>query len=218
MKINKKNILTTSVILPFIVLFLMWFTNKQQNDRQYAEDLAVRFDETMRASYPMLAVTTTALYRRADMWEQNATEAYENYPHEYKEAFKYLNSQSFNTYQGQFIIRDIEVYHFFLSSVGFDYLYHGGDLRKKESQAFAKILYAYQNPHDPLEMEYEELIDMLHEVKEALSESIKGLGKYKAECGDYDDWQNVDPMKYRHIHERYNSQKNWPFTFLNGKD
>jgi len=213
----KKKIIAGVIILPFVVLFAMWFVNKQQNERQYAEDLAVRFDETMKASYPMLAITTTALYRRADIWEQNATEAYKNYPREYKEALQYLNSQTFNTYQGAYIIRDIKVYSFFLSSVGFNYLLYGGDLRKKESQAFGKILYAYQNPKDPLEMEYEELIESLHKVKDALSESIAELAKYKASCGEYDDWRNVNPMKYQHIHERYNSKKNWPFTFLNSK-
>jgi hypothetical protein len=213
----KKKIIAGVIILPFVVLFAMWFVNKQQNERQYAEDLAVRFDETMKASYPMLAITTTALYRRADIWEQNATEAYKNYPREYKEALQYLNGQTFNTYQGAYIIRDIKVYSFFLSSVGFNYLLYGGDLRKKESQAFGKILYAYQNPKDPLEMEYEELIESLHKVKDALSESIAELVKYKASCGEYDDWRNVNPMKYQHIHERYNSKKNWPFTFLNSK-
>ena len=146
----KKKIIAGVIILPIVVLFAMWFVNKQQNERQYAEELAVRFDETMKASYPMLAITTTALYRRADIWEQNATEAYKNYSREYKEAFQYLNGQTFNTYQGAYIIRDIKVYSFFLSSVGFNYLLYGGDLRKKESQAFGKILYAYQNPKDPL--------------------------------------------------------------------
>lgn len=213
----KKKIIAGVIILPIVVLFTMWFVNKQQNERQYAEDLAVRFDETMKASYPMLAITTTALYRRADIWEQNATEAYKNYPREYKEAFQYLNGQSFNTYQGAYIMRDIEVYHFFLSSVGFNYLYYGGDLRKKESQAFGKILYAYQNPKDPLEMEYEELIESIHKVKDALSESTAELAKYKAGCGEYNDWRNVNPMNYQHIHKRYNSKKNWPFTFLNSK-
>ena len=213
----KKKIIAGVIILPFVVLFAMWFVNKQQNERQYAEDLAVRFDETMKASYPMLAITTTALYRRADIWEQNATEAYKNYPREYKEALQYLNGQTFNTYQGAYIIRDIKVYSFFLSSVGFNYLLYGGDLRKKESQAFGKILYAYQNPKDPLEMEYEELIESLHKVKDALSESTAELAKYKTGCGEYDDWRHVNPTKYQHIHERYNSKKNWPFTFLNSK-
>ena len=213
----KKKIIAGVIILPIVVLFAMWFVNKQQNERQYAEDLAVRFDETMKASYPMLTITTTALHRRADIWEQNATEAYKNYSREYKEAFQYLNSQSFNTYQGAYIMRDIEVYRFFLSSVAFNYLYHGGDLREKESQAFGKILYAYQNPKDPLEMEYEELIESLHKVKDALSESTAELAKYKTGCGEYDDWRHVNPTKYQHIHERYNSKKNWPFTFLNSK-
>lgn len=213
----KKKIIAGVIILPIVVLFAMWFVNKQQNERQYAEDLAVRFDETMKASYPMLTITTTALHRRADIWEQNATEAYKNYSREYKEAFQYLNSQSFNTYQGAYIMRDIEVYRFFLSSVAFNYLYHGGDLREKESQAFNKILYAYQNPTDPLEMEYEELIESLHKVKDALSESTAELAKYKTGCGEYDDWRHVNPTKYQHIHERYNSKKNWPFTFLNSK-
>ena len=213
----KKKIIAGVIILPFVVLFAMWFVNKQQNERQYAEDLAVRFDETMKASYPMLAITTTALYRRADIWEQNATEAYKNYPREYKEALQYLNGQTFNTYQGAYIIRDIKVYSFFLSSVGFNYLLYGGDLRKKESQAFGKILYAYQNPKDPLEMEYEELIESLHKVKDALSESTAELAKYKTGCGEYDDWRHVNPTKYQHIHERYSSRKNWPFTFLNSK-
>lgn len=56
----KKKIIAGVIILPIVVLFAMWFVNKQQNERQYAEDLAVRFDETMKASYPMLTITTTA--------------------------------------------------------------------------------------------------------------------------------------------------------------
>ena len=215
---KKKKIIAIVIILPIVVLFLMWFVNKQQNERQYAEDLAVRFDETMKASCPMLAITTTALYRRAEMWEQNATEAYKNYPHEYKEAFQYLNSQSSRTYQASRFFIDIETYKFFLSSASFDHLYHGGDLRKKESEAFCKILYAYQTPTDPLEIEYEELIAKLHKAKEALSESIEVLSKYKAGCGELNDWRHVSPMKYNYIFERYKSKKNWPFTFLNSKD
>lgn len=70
-----KKIIIGIIALSIVILFMMWFVNKQQNESQYAADLAVRFDETMKASYQMLAITTTALYIRADMWEQNATEA-----------------------------------------------------------------------------------------------------------------------------------------------
>lgn len=191
-----KKIIIGIIALSIVILFMMWFVNKQQNESQYAADLAVRFDETMKASYQMLAITTTALYRRADMWEQNATEAYRNYPHEYKEAFQYLNIQASRTYQNSRALMDIETYRFFLTSASFDHLYHGGDMREKECQAFCKILFAYQNPRDPLEMEYEDLISTIHEAKEALSESIEVLSKYKADCGELNDWRHVSPMKY----------------------
>lgn len=214
---KKKIIIPIVIILPIVVLFLMWFVNKQQNERQYAEDLAVRFDDAMNASYKMLVLANEAYYQRADIWEHNATEAYKYYSREYQEAFAEMNRQAFNTYKGLSITRAISTYEFFLSSAACSFLYKGGDLRENEMRAFGQILYAKQNPRDPLEMEYEELIETLHKVKNALSESMVALSKYKETSGNIDDWRNVSPMKYQYIHERYRSKKNWPFTFLNSK-
>ena len=212
---KKKIIIGTIIALPVIVLFSMWFVNKLQNEKQYAEDLAVQYDETMKVTYRMLTVTTSALYRKAEILEQNATKAYKNYPFDYLEAFKYLNEQSFKTNNGACIIQDIEYYYWSRVSLAVGILQCGGNLRKKESQAVLKIEFAYQDLYNPYDMNYAELIDCLHNVKKSLSESLAELAKYQANSVGFDDWRFIDDWKYRDIFQRYESRKNWPFTFLN---
>lgn len=213
----KKGYIIGLILLPVIVLFTMWYVNKQLNEKQYAEDLAARFDDAMNASYPMLAVTNAAIYWRADMWEKNATDAYKYYPRDYQEAFQQMNIQTFNTERGIAVTRDILNYNFFIGSGAYGVLERGGDLRKEEVKAFRKLFYAYKHPDNPLEMEYEELINEIHEAKKALSESSEMLSKYKNESSNIDSWRYFEPIKYKDIHKRYNSRKNWPFNFIMNK-
>lgn len=214
MSTKKKIIIATIIALPVILLFSMWFVNKLQNEKHYAEDLAVRFDDAMKASYRMLAVTNSALYRKVEFLEQNATEAFKYYPSEYIKAFQYLNEEGVFT-NDRLYIRD---YMFSLPCYAGWTLRNGsGKLREKESRAVRQIEYARQTLNNPYDMEYVELVECLHDVKKALSESSIELAKYQIECGDFYEWRNFDDLKYRKIFQRYESRKNWPFTFLNRK-
>ena len=57
MKTQRKKSHTTIIVIASlatisIILFIMWFYNKQQNEKQFNESLAKGFDETMVQAYP----------------------------------------------------------------------------------------------------------------------------------------------------------------------
>ena len=97
---NKRIRVLFIILLPILVLFLMWSVNKYQNEKQLAEDLAERFDTTMKCSYQMLLVTLTALYNIAEVYEINAQKAYNYSPTDYKEVFRQLNIDYLNNESG----------------------------------------------------------------------------------------------------------------------
>lgn len=208
-------IIIAIVLIVAISLLSMWAINNRNNERQYNEDIAIRFDESMVASYPLLTNVSNALYIRTNMLENNAKAAQSINPYDYEETFRQLNVQFGSTENGRFMSYWLMAYRQFMVSATYGYLERGGKLRENESRAFRKLLYAYYNPEDPLEMEYDSLISECNKVKVMIAESMRDLAKYHKPETAIDAWTKIDPMKYSHMHKRYQEQKNWPFNFFN---
>ncbi len=212
---KKRNLLIGFAIITIVstILFVLWSINNYQNEKQLNEDLAVRFDESMEATYPFLLKVSDALYMRTNMLENNATVAINTPYDDYKETFRQLNSQYMDTENGHFMINWIMAFDAFYSSAVCGYLEGGGELRKKESKAFRKLLYAKENPSGALEMEYDSLIAECNKVKVALAESMRDLAKYNKPGTPLDASKDIDPSNYSYIFKRYYQRKNWPFNF-----
>lgn len=72
----------------------MWFYNKQQNEKQFNESLAKRFDETMVQAYPAVNYCAQAIYIQKDYLERNIMIAKNQNPYNYQSTFKYQNRQT----------------------------------------------------------------------------------------------------------------------------
>lgn len=200
------------LIIVGLSLYLLWSTNNANNERQLNEDLAERFDETMYITYPFLEKISEALYVRVDILEKNATYAHDNYPLDYKDAFRQLNIMSSDTEPGAFSEYWMKEYCDFFSSTAYGHLEGAGELRTKERSAFIKLYIAYSNPHGALDMDYDSLLQECKNIKIAIQESLRDLAKYRTTNKDINAWRYVQPMKYNHIFKRYYERKNWPFN------
>ena len=210
---NKRIRVLFIILLPILVLFLMWSVNKYQNEKQLAEDLAKRFDTTMKCSYQMLLVTLTALYNIAEVYEINAQKAYNYSPTDYKEVFRQLNIDYLNNESGKINTEKLYMYYCFRSSLAYGHLIHGGKYREEEVKAFNKIEYVYQELEFQPNMEYEELILNLHRTKILLNESLETIKKYKNNDYNYNSWRFPETSS-KDIFGRYHSRENWPFNIF----
>lgn len=200
MKTQRKKSHTTIIVIASlatisIILFIMWFYNKKQNEKQFNESLAKRFDETMVQAYPAVNYCAQAIYIQKDYLERNAMIAKNQNPYNYQGTFKYLNRQTRLDdifYARQYI-------NSFKTGLIYSILTSGGNLRKKETEAFVDIIYAIDKPEYPADMDPNSLIIKFNQIKIELTENLKTLSKYYVPGISMDAWRSVDDMKHAHI-------------------
>lgn len=216
-RISKTTKIGTGVVMIVAIsLFLMWAINRHNNEEMLNEGIAEMFDESMEASYPLLINSANAFYYRASKYEYNAQEAirYAKNLDEFQEVFTQLNRQSSNSLESQQEGYWSMQYEWFIPSIPYGRLCYGSELRDKESRAFRKIEYARQSLRNWSNYEPDSLIHVCQDVKVALSEAMRDLEKYRRPYQDINAWRNIGPENSTALYERYNAQKNWPFTFL----
>lgn len=184
--------------------------HKHNNEKQYQEDLSQRFDEIMEKSFPFLSNFADALYLHSQVLENNARIAYKNFPQDnFVEAFCTLNQQYSNTEEG----RNVHswLYHFRNSfNIGYAGLAlesGGGELRKKESKAYNKLLYASDNLKLLQEEDYNTILKRCNESQKWILEAMKDLSKYNNYRYGVDDWRWVNGLKYQPMFDRYKEEK-----------
>jgi len=213
---NKTRIVIAFVLFAaFLILFLMWFINKQQNEKQYNEDLANRFDQGMLISAPLLSNVADAMILNIQQLEKNATIAnHLGQYNDFHDSFIELNQQSLGTPESRFISSYQAQFRMFITSRTYGFLAHGGKLREKESQAFMQLVYEISEFIDE-DWDYDSLMIVLGQRKEKVLEAQKMISAYP-NTGDIDAWRFPEFDDHQ-IFTRYYSRKNWPFTFLNKK-
>ncbi len=210
---NKKLIWVIGSSL-LVIIFLLWFVNKRNNEKQLNLDLAVRFDRTMEACYPFLSKIAESSYYKTDFIEKNAIYAYNNYPYDFVASFKQLNLKSWDSDGGKNVSYWLSKYSFFTACASYGHIEGHGNLREKEYEAFQKLIYASSCPNNIYEIDYDSLIYQCKLNKLRISEAMKDIDKYRNTKYDVDSWRWVDPLQYSYIYDRYYKNINWPFNLF----
>ena len=217
-KIKRPYLICIIAVLAIIAgVIAIWSINNYQNEKWYKEEYAKIFDESMEASYPLLANSANALYMKASVFERNAIEAnrYARNTDEFKEIFTQLNRQFSNTNDGQQLSYWLMQYDWFIPSLPCGRIFNGSELRIKESRAVMRIEYSRQSLKKWEDFEPDSLIRECQDIKVILNEAIRDLDKYRSFNQDVNAWRNIGPEDCLNLYDKYKSRKNWPFTFLN---
>lgn len=212
---NLRNVLLAILSLIVIVIFSMWLVNKYNNEKMYEEGIAQIFDESMEASYPLLAQAANVYYDRYKQLEMNAKQANEMSRNikEFQEEFVRLNRKSSILQSKKFD----DDYSLFITSLAGGRLYNGSKLRKKASQAFLKIEWSRNALKNWDEMEPDSIVKICHKVQVALSTAILDLDEYRKPSQDINAWRYIGPEDSYELHQKYYARKNWPFTIFKSK-
>lgn len=210
-------IILALVLTVAVALFTMWAVNKHQNEKMYEEGIAKLFDESMEASYPLLKNTCQMFYMRAILYEKNAKIALSCTfsDEEFKEAFIYLNRLDFQSSDYEIILKGEVLYYNYLSSVPYDRLFAGSELREKESNAFRKIEIARQSLNNCVDIAPDSIIRMCNNVKEMVYSAFRDVERYSKPYQDINAWRDIKPDDMIELQRKHEARKNWPFTFLN---
>lgn len=207
--------LSLGIIIAFVVTCLIVRNNAE---KKFEEGWAELFDESMKASFPLLKAEAEILYTRASQFEKNAeiADRYSQNFEEYKEIFTQLNREASNTTDDKYANYLLHIYNnYFISSIPYGRLTCGSKLRKEETKAFWKIESTRQGLADWEEYKPQEFIKYCQNVKVKLMEALRDLYKYKYKSNYYDEnsWSNIGPQDSYNLHQEYYKKKNWPFTY-----
>lgn len=216
---KKGRIFILAVILVIVALFATWAINNYLNEKQFDEEKATLYDESMTKSFSFLTTVQSSLLTMINIYDEIADEANLVGPLYFKDAFEQKFSDKINNSRQIFTLynQDIRFVDTYYSTAVCGYLSDGGTLRKEESAAFRDFIDAWHEVYKtPVHNDYNAFKERLVALKDTI---MMTLPKMKRTINNYDQnnqaWREINPKDKLYIWERYKERKNWPFGFLN---
>ncbi len=210
MKFKKRSIVFMVLAICGAVVALwsiMHYKARRELVEQFNSDLALRFDDLIDISYPLINTYVIAMKEMADSIEVMAMKSNSQQKDSYRDAFasawgKYAKTNSAHKVYGM-----IEEYEYFRSSFAYVMLINSGDKRKEETDALKKITWAGVLLQQPFELKYDSLMNATKKAKQFLAEGFAVIKPYRGKQTNIRAWRDVKQMKYNDLFEKYNLKK-----------
>ena len=217
---KKGRIIVVAVILFTVALFATWAINNYLNEKQFDEEKAALYDESMSKSFSFLTTVQSSLLAMINIYDEIADEANMVGTLYFKDAFEQKFSEKIDNSRPFFTLyyQDIRFVETYCLTAVCGYLSDGGTLRKEESAAFREFMDAwhevYKIPNNSDYDAYDAFKERLVTLKDTI---MMALPKMKRTINNYDQniqaWREINPKDKLYIWERYNERKIGPLAF-----
>ena len=211
---KKEQVMKKQLILAVLVLCCagaaVWYYMRYQERRALVEafnsDLALRFNDIMDTTYPLIDSFAITLSDRADSIDAIAQRAKANTERKYSDAFGIAWEQ----YQKQAARKRalLAEYEYFKMSPVFTMLMNSGTQRKAEAEALEKLTVAGLMLKEPYFLEYDSVLVVTKAARQHIADGMSVMEPYRSKQTNTKAWRDVKPEKYFKMFEKYNKDNN----------
>lgn len=205
---RKKKLIIITVLAVCCVVTAVWslmrYYARHELVEQFNGDLALRFDDIMERTYPLIDHYATAMIARADSIDALARRAKADNDHIYSDGFSILWEQYLRTPVAGECLYIMSEYEYLKLSPVYQMLTNSGNKRKDEADALHKMSNAGVMLKEPYFLDYDSAISVSKTAKQYITDGLKVMEPYHSKQTDVRGWREVTPEKYFKMFEKYN--------------
>ena len=207
-KKNKRVVITLLAVCCVIISVwsIMRYNARRELVEQFNSDLALRFDNIMERTYPLIDNYTKAMVDRADSIDALARRAKADSGHVYSDAFSILWEQYLRTPVAGKCLYIMSEYEYLKLSPVYQMLTNSGNKRKDEADALQKMSNVGVMLKEPYFLEYDSAISVSITAKQYVADCLEVMKPYRSEQTDIQGWREITPQKFFKMFEKYNQE------------
>ena len=208
--IRKKKFIIITVLAVCCVVTAVWsimrYNAKRELVEQFNSDLAMRFDDIMESTFPLIDNYVTAMIGRADSIDALARRAKADNDHIYSDGFSILWEQYLKSPAAKKGFNMIGEYEYLKLSPVYQMLTNSGDKRQEEADALQKMSVAGEMLKEPYFLGYDSLMSVSKTARQYIVDGLKVMEPYRSEQTDIQGWREITPEQYFKMFEKYNQK------------
>lgn len=205
---RKKKFIISTVLAMCCVVTAVWslmrYNAKRELVEQFNSDLAMRFDDIMESTFPLIDNYTTAMVGRADSIDAIARRAKADNDRAYSDGFSILWEQYLRTPVAGECLYIMSEYEYLKLSPVYQMLTNSGDRRQEEADALQKMSVAGEMLKEPYFLGYDSLMSVSKTARQYIVDGLKVMEPYRSVQTDIQGWREITPQKYFKMFEKYN--------------
>ena len=204
---TKKRVIITilAVCCVFISVWaIMRYNARRELVEQFNSDLAMRFDNIMESTFPLIDNYATAMTDRADSIDALARRAKADNDHGYSDAFSILWVQYLRTPVSGKCLNIMSEYEYLKLSPVYQMLTNSGDKRQEEAVALQKMTIAGEMLKEPYFLDYDSVMNVSKTARQYIADGLKVMEPYRSKQTDIRAWKKITPQQYFKMFEKYN--------------
>ena len=207
-KKNKRVVITLLAVCCVIISVwsIMRYNVKHELVEQFNSDLALRFDDIMESTSPLIDNYATAMVGRADSIDAIARRAKADNDRAYSDGFSILWEQYLRTPVAGECLYIMSEYEYLKLSPVYQMLTNSGDRRQEEADALQKMSRVGVMLKEPYFLDYDSVISVSKTVRQYIADCLKVMEPYRSKQTDVRGWRQITPQKYFKMFEKYNEK------------
>lgn len=206
---TKKRVIIT-ILAVCCVLISVWsimrYNARRELVEQFNSDLAMRFDDIMESTFPLIDNYVTAMIGRADSIDAIARRAQADNDHVYSDGFSILWEQYLRTPVAGECLYIMSEYEYLKLSPVYQMLTNSGDKRQEEADALQKMSRVGVMLKEPYFLDYDSVISVSKTARQYIADCLKVMEPYRSKQTDVRGWRQITPQKYFKMFEKYNEK------------
>lgn len=208
--IRKKKFIIITVLAVCCVVTAVWsimrYNAKRELVEQFNSDLAMRFDDIMESTFPLIDNYVTAMIGRADSIDALARRAKADNDHIYSDGFSILWEQYLRTPVAGNCLYIMSEYEYLKLSPVYQMLTNSGDKRQEEADALQKMSNVGVMLKEPYFLDYDSAINVSKTARQYIEDCLKVMEPYRSKQTDIRAWRKITPQEYFKMFEKYNNK------------
>lgn len=173
---------------------------------QFNSDLALRFNDIMERTYPLIDTYATTMIDRADSIDAIARRAKADSNHVYSDAFSILWEKYLKTPVAGKSIYIMSEYEYLKLSPVYQMLINSGDKRQEEAVTLQKMSNVGMMLKEPYFLDYDSVMSVSKTARQYIEDCLAVMESYRSEQTDIRGWREITPQKYFKMFEKYNQE------------
>lgn len=194
------------VIAVIAIWSMMRYNARRELVEQFNSDLALRFDDMMAKTYPLIDSYTAAMIDRADSIDAIARRAKADNDHTYSDAFSIMWEQYLRTPVAGKCLNIMSEYAYLKLSPVYQMLTNSGNKREDEADALQKMSNVGEMLKEPYFLDYDSAISVSKTARQYIADCLKVLEPYRSKQTDIRAWRKITPQEYFKMFEKYNNK------------
>lgn len=206
---TKKRVIIT-ILAVCCVLISVWsimrYNARRELVEQFNSDLAMRFDDIMESTFPLIDNYAMVMIGMADSIDALARRAKADNDHIYSDGFSILWEQYLRTPVAGNCLYIMSEYEYLKLSPVYQMLTNSGDKRQEEADALQKLSNVGVMLKEPYFLDYDSAINVSKTGRQYIEDCLKVMEPYRSKQTDIRAWRKITPQEYFKMFEKYNNK------------